>query len=61
MNGFLHSEMNLLIQHIIVQDQDEKKTIIYALGNFVSMSRFVYVGVSDAVKVYDCWSSCVTK
>ena len=29
LNKFLHSEMNLLIQHIIVQDQDGQNNIIY--------------------------------
>ena len=27
LNKFLHSEVNVLIQHIIVQDQDGQKTI----------------------------------
>ena len=28
-NKFLHSEVNLLIQHIIVQDQDGQNNIIF--------------------------------
>ena len=43
LNKFLHSEVNLLIQHIIVQDQDGKNNNNVLLSNFLITTR---------------WSSC---